>query len=78
LYGGFLLPNFFRDSGLKRYYGKADLHFITFRCCQRLPFLKTVRARELFVQELGRVREEMGFRLVTNGVPPAIVSRLWR
>jgi len=34
--------------------------------------LKTVRARELFVQGLGRVREEMGFRLVTKGVPPAV------
>jgi putative transposase len=65
-------------SGLKRYYGKADLHFITFSCYRRLPLLKTVRARDLFVQELGRVRDEMGFRLVTNGVPPAVVSRLWR
>ena len=65
-------------SGLKRYYGKADLHFIAFRCYRRLPVLKTVRARELFVQGLGRVREEMGFGLVTKGVPRAIVSRLWR
>jgi putative transposase len=32
-------------SGLKRYYGKADLHFITFSCYRRLPLLKTVRAR---------------------------------
>jgi len=58
-------------SGLKRYYGKEDLHFITFSCCRRLPLLKTVRARDLFVEELGRVREERGFRVVTKGVPPA-------
>jgi hypothetical protein len=43
-----------------------------------LPLLKTVRARDLFVEELGKVRDEMGFRLVTKGVPRAIVSRLWR
>jgi hypothetical protein len=65
-------------SGLKRYYGKRDLHFITFSCYRRLPLLRTAHARDLFVQELGRVREEMGFRLVTKGVPAAIVSRLWR
>jgi len=44
---GFQMP-----SVLKRYYGKADLHFITFSCYRRLPLLKTVRARDLFVQEL--------------------------
>jgi hypothetical protein len=67
---GFATP-----SGLRRCYGKAELHFITFSCYRCLPLLKTVGARELFVQEFGRVREEKGFRLVTKGVPPAIVSR---
>ena len=63
-------------SGLKRYYGKADLHFITFRCYWRLPLLETMRARELFVQELGRVRDEMGFRLVGYVVMPEHVHLL--
>ncbi len=63
-------------SGLKRYYGKADLHFITFSCYRRLPLLKTVRARDLFVQELGRVRDEMGFRLVGYVVMPEHVHLL--
>ena len=63
-------------SGLKRYYGKADLHFITFSCYRRLPLLRTARARELFVQELGRVRDEMGFRLVGYVVMPEHVHLL--
>jgi putative transposase len=63
-------------SGLKRYYGKADLHFITFSCYRRLPLLKTARARDLFVEELGRVRDEMGFRLVGYVVMPEHVHLL--
>jgi len=51
-------------TGLKRYYGKGDLHFITFSCYRRLPLLKTVRARDVFVKELGKVRDEMGFHLL--------------
>jgi putative transposase len=51
-------------AGLKRYYGNDDLHFITFSCYQRLPLLSTTGARDLFVQELARVRAEYGFKLV--------------
>ncbi len=50
--------------GLKRYYGKGDLHFVTFSCYRRLPLLATERARNLFVKELARVRKEYGFQLV--------------
>ncbi len=63
-------------SGLKRYYGKEDLHFITFSCYRRLPLLKTVRARDLFVRELGKVRDAMGFRLVGYVVMPEHVHLL--
>ena len=63
-------------SGLQRYYGKADLHFITFSCYRRLPLLKTMRARDLFVQELAKVRDEMGFRLVGYVVMPEHVHLL--
>jgi len=45
--------------GLKRYYGKGDLHFITFSCYRKLPFLGTKRARGVFGQELARVRVEV-------------------
>src|SRR5882757_2427981 len=34
--------------GLKRYYGKGDLHFITFSCYRKLPFLRTRGARDVF------------------------------
>ena len=50
-------------AGLKRYYGKGDLHFVTFSCYRRLPLLASERARNLFVKELARVRAEYGFKL---------------
>jgi len=62
--------------GLKRYYGKGNLHFITFSCYRRLPLLKTVRARDIFVKELGKIRDEMGFRLVGYVVMPEHVHLL--
>ena len=45
-------------AGLKRYYGRGDLHFVTFSCYRRLDLLRSQRARTLFVQELARVRRE--------------------
>jgi len=63
-------------AGLKRYYGKGHLHFITFSCYRRLPLLKTARARDIFVQELGRVRDETEFDLVGYVVMPEHVHLL--
>jgi len=63
-------------KGLKRYYGRGDLHFITFSCYQRLPLLGTVRARNLFVHTLGKVRERYEFRLVGYVVMPNHVHLL--
>ncbi len=63
-------------AGLKRYYGKGELHFITFSCYRRLPLLKTVRARDLFLKELGKVRDEMGFLLLGYAVMPEHVHLL--
>ncbi|MGB6897433.1 MAG: transposase [Candidatus Acidiferrum sp.] len=63
-------------AGLRRYYGKGHLHFITFSCYRRLPLLKTVRARNLFVKELGRVRDELGFHLLGYVVMPEHVHLL--
>jgi REP-associated tyrosine transposase len=63
-------------AGLKRIYSKGHLHFITFRCYRRLPLLKTVRARDVFVKELGKVRDEMGFHLVGYVVMPEHVHLL--
>jgi putative transposase len=71
LFAGFVMP-----AGLKRYYGRGHLHFITFSCYRRLPLLKTIRARDVFVKELGKVREEMGFHLLGYVVMPEHVHLL--
>jgi putative transposase len=63
-------------SGLKRIYGQGHWHFITFSCYRRLPLLKTVRARDVFVRELAKVREELGFRLLGYVVMPEHVHLL--
>ena len=63
-------------KGLQRYYGRGHLHFLTFSCYRRLPLLKTVRARDVFVRELARVRAEYGFLLVGFVVMPEHVHLL--
>ena len=63
-------------KGLKRYYGRGDLHFLTFSCYQRLPLLGAGRARNLFVQALGKVRERYKFRLFGYVVMPNHVHLL--
>jgi putative transposase len=51
-------------KGLKRHYGRGDLHFLTFSCYRRLPLLGTARARNVFVNALEKMRERYQFRLV--------------
>ena len=63
-------------SGLKRIYGRGDWHFITFSCYRRLPFLKTAQARDVFVRELAKVRDELGFHLLGYVVMPEHVHLL--
>jgi putative transposase len=63
-------------SGLKRYYGKGHLHFITFSCYRRLPLLKGARSRDTFVRELRKVRDQTGFRLIGYVVMPEHVHLL--
>ena len=63
-------------TGLKRIYGKGDLHFVTFSCYRRLSLLNTTRARNLFVKELERVRDHMHFRLIGYVVMPNHVHLL--
>jgi putative transposase len=68
---GFAMP-----VGLKRIYGQRHLHFITFSCYRRLPLLKTVGARDVFVREMARVRDEYEFLLVGYVVMPEHVHLL--
>lgn len=61
---------------LKRYYGRGDLHFLTFSCYRRLPLLRTIRARNVFVHALGKIRERHKFLLVGYVVMPDHVHLL--
>jgi len=40
---------------LRRYYGRRDLHFVTFSCYRRRPYLGTRRARDQFMKVLDQL-----------------------
>jgi putative transposase len=61
---------------LTRIYGRGHLHFITFSCYRRIPFLRSVRAKNVFVQILGEVRDRFSFSLVGYVVMPDHVHLL--
>src|ERR1700730_11140357 len=61
---------------LIRRYGRGHLHFITFTCYRRLPLLRSVRARNIFVQILDEVRDLYGFSLVGYVVMPEHIHLL--
>jgi len=63
-------------SGLKRYQQTRQLHFITFTCFHRAPFLQTALARDLCVLTLERVRVWYGFYVVGYVVMPEHVHLL--
>jgi putative transposase len=63
-------------KGLTRRYGQGHLHFITCSCYRRLPLLGSVRARNLFVQILGEVRDRYGLALVGYVVMPEHIHLL--
>jgi REP element-mobilizing transposase RayT len=45
-------------TGLKRYYGANDLHFVTSSCYQRCPWLGTAERRDLLLDVSERVRQK--------------------
>ena len=61
---------------LKRYYGRGDLHFVTFSCYRRKPFLGTRRARDCFVRILDEMRSRHDFLLLGYVVMPEHVHLL--
>jgi putative transposase len=61
---------------LIRHYGRGHLHFITFTCYRRLPLLRSIRARNMFVTILGQVRDRYGFSLVGYVVMPEHIHLL--
>jgi REP element-mobilizing transposase RayT len=64
------------QTPLRRYYGKGHLHFITFSCYRRRPFLGTRRSRDCFVKTLEWARVRQGFRLAGYVVMPEHVHLL--
>jgi putative transposase len=63
-------------TGLKRYYGANDLHFITFSCYRRQQFLATAARRDCFLHILEEVRKKYEFLLVGYVVMPEHVHLL--
>ena len=62
--------------GLKRYQDTGDLHFITFSCYQRRPFLATGSSRRVFEETLERVRRWYGLSITGYVVMPEHVHLL--
>jgi putative transposase len=63
-------------KNLKRYYGRGDLHFVTFSCYRRIPLPRTSGARNVFVKALGAIRDRYKFSLVGYVVMPEHVHLL--
>jgi len=62
--------------GLKRYQNTGDLHFVTFSCYKRLPFLAAPASRRVFEETLERVRGWYGLFVTGYVVMPEHVHLL--
>ena len=62
--------------GLHRYQQAGDLHFITFSCYQRRPYLEHTSTRELFESALERMRTRYWFAVLGYVVMPEHVHLL--
>jgi putative transposase len=65
-----------KRNALRRFYGSGDVHFVTFSCYRRRPYLGTVRARNRFVKILDEVRSRHGFALLGYVLMPEHVHLL--
>ena len=63
-------------AGLHRTYGAHHLHFVTWSCYRRLPFLSSARARDYFLSILEQVRQRYRFVVVGYVVMPEHVHLL--
>ncbi len=61
---------------LTRYQQSGELHFLTFSCYQRLPYLETPSACELFERSLEAMRRRYGFFVTAYVVMPEHVHLL--
>ncbi len=65
-----------KRNPLKRFYGRGDLHFVTFSCYRQRPYLGTARARNRFAKILDEVRRRHEFALIGYVVMPEHVHLL--
>jgi putative transposase len=63
-------------SALKRFYGAGDLHFLTFSCYQRRPYLATPQAKFTFLSVLEQVRKRHKFSVTGYVIMPEHVHLL--
>jgi putative transposase len=63
-------------QGLVRKQQRGDLHFVTFSCYQRLPYLDNPKKRALFEDALEKMRLRYGFFVVGYVVMPEHVHLL--
>ena len=63
-------------KGLVRYQETGDLHFVTFSCSGRKPYLGTPLARDVFLESLETIRVRYGFRVYGYVVMPEHVHLL--
>ena len=61
---------------LKRYQKTGQLHFVTFRCYRRQPFLRTAAKRDIFLRALEQARRRFGLVVVGYVVMPEHVHLL--
>jgi putative transposase len=66
----------FMPKTLHRFYGGNDLHFLTFSCYGRLPFLNSPGHCDLFLQSLERIRRRYRFVVLGYVVMPEHVHLL--
>ena len=62
--------------GLHRSYGAHHLHFITYSCYQRLPYLRSASSRDLVLAILEQTRQRYRFVVVGYVVMPEHVHLL--
>jgi putative transposase len=62
--------------GLKSYQQTGNLHFITFSCHHRLPYLASPKAKDILQQLLERTRQSHGFFLTAYVLMPEHVHLL--
>ena len=62
--------------GLKRYQHEGHLHFITFSCYQRLPFLSDDGVKKIFIDRFEELRKRHDFRVTGYVLMPEHVHLL--